>query len=442
MAALRGRTNWSALCRYICGNKENSVLFFFKDGHAKISHRQLSWIHSQHGRSSTHLIRTDFMKCHHGPRVLVSSMAVRHSSSQVPVEGLPKSDVPVLEQLVETAPTLLDTVAGTETSLVELGLGAYTPVGLIQNLLEFLHVGVGLPWWGAIVFGTVTARCLIFPLIVKGQREAIKLNNHLPEMTKIGDRMNEAKRSGNKFEFSKAYSDMMMYQKKHNVNPLRGFLVPLVQAPVFISFFVALRKMAYLPVPSMQTGGTLWFTDLTMADPYYILPMAVTGTMFAIIELGAETGVDNPNLKAMKTVFRIMPIAILPFTISFPTAIFTYWMTSNVFSLAQVMLLKSPAVRKKLRIPERIKHDASALPVQEGFFKSLKTGWKNAQLAHQLEEREQKIKNHLQLAAKGPLRQTFTQNPLQQHVPQAGPTGNATVVQNKTKKRPWEDTIG
>ncbi|MBN3290553.1 OXA1L protein, partial [Polypterus senegalus] len=202
-----------------------------------------------------------------------------------PVEGPSKSDVPILDQLAETAPTLLDTTAGAEASLVELGLGGYTPVGLIQNLLEFLHVGVGLPWWGAIVFGTVTARCLIFPLIVKGQREAIKLNNHLPEMTKISNRMNEAKRSGNKFEFSKAYSDMMLYQKKHDVNPLRGFLVPLVQAPVFISFFVALRKMAYLPVPSMQTGGTLWFTDLTMADPYYILPLAVTGTMCAIIEV-------------------------------------------------------------------------------------------------------------------------------------------------------------
>ncbi|KAL7875934.1 hypothetical protein AOLI_G00108970 [Acnodon oligacanthus] len=104
-------------------------------------------------------------------------------------------------------------------------------------------------------------------------------------MTKLTNRMNEAKQSGNKFEFSKAYSDMMMFQKKHDVNPLRGFLVPLVQAPIFISFFIALRKMAYLPVPSLQTGGLWWFTDLTAADPFYVLPLAVTGTMFAILEV-------------------------------------------------------------------------------------------------------------------------------------------------------------
>lgn len=106
--------------------------------------------------------------------------------------------------------------------------------------------------------------------------------------------------------------------------------------------------MAYLPVPSLQTGGMLWFTDLTAADPFYILPIAVTGTMFFILEvrrllqltsfvlflvwngnyrgdsfkfpqLGAESGIDNPNLRAMKTVFRIMPLVILPLTINFPT---------------------------------------------------------------------------------------------------------------------------
>lgn len=43
--------------------------------------------------------------------------------------------------------------------------------------------------------------------------------------------------------------------------------------------------MAYLPVPSLQTGGLLWFTDLTAADPFYILPLAVTGTMFFILEV-------------------------------------------------------------------------------------------------------------------------------------------------------------
>ncbi|KAM4810305.1 mitochondrial inner membrane protein OXA1L [Rhinophrynus dorsalis] len=335
----------------------------------------------------------------------------------------------------EVPPTFSEVVAQGEQGLTELGLGGVSPAGLIQNFLEFLHVDVGLPWWGAIVAGTVIARILVFPLIVKGQREAAKLNNHMPQISSMTTRMNEAKRTGNKFEFSKAYSDLTLYQKKHDVNPLRGFLVPLVQAPVFISFFVALRQMSYLPVPSMQSGGLWWFADLTAADPFYILPLIVTTSMWAVLELGAESGVDNPNLRVMKTVFRVMPLIILPLTINFPTAVFTYWVTSNFFSLAQVGFLKIPAVRSKLKIPERIKHDPSSLPQQEGFIKSLKSGWKNAQVAQQLEERERRIKNHLDIAAKGPLRQTFSQNPLQQRE-------TTPISPSKPKSKPWQDTIG
>uniref|UniRef100_A0A8D3CUR9 OXA1L mitochondrial inner membrane protein n=1 Tax=Scophthalmus maximus TaxID=52904 RepID=A0A8D3CUR9_SCOMX len=401
-----------------------------------------------------------------GKFLWVNAVAVRHNSSQIPVETLsmaaPLSDStalppvldsspelatpilsqPVMEQLADAAPTALDVLqaASAEHTLAELGLAAHTPVGLIQNLLECMHLDLGLPWWGAIVVGTVLARMAVFPVIVKGQREAAKLNNVMPEMTKLTTRMTEAKQSGNKFEFAKAYTDLNLFQKKHDVNPLRGFLVPLVQAPIFVSFFIALRKMAYLPVPSMQTGGMLWFPDLTAADPFYILPVVVTGTMFFILELGAESGVDNPNLKAMKTVLRIMPFVILPLTINFPTAVFTYWLTSNCFSLAQVGLLRHPLVRDKLKIPERIKHPESAVAQNEGFFASIRKGWKNAQLAQQLEEREKRIKNHLDIAAKGPLRQTFTHNPLQQTPPMAAASAKDKSAQSKA--RPWKDTIG
>ncbi|KAM9121466.1 mitochondrial inner membrane protein OXA1L isoform 2-T2 [Pangshura tecta] len=307
-----------------------------------------------------------------------------------------------------------------ELGLVELGLGSSTPVGLIQNLLEFLHADLGLPWWGAIVAGTVTARCLVFPLIVKGQREAAKLNNHLPEINQLSQRMQDAKRSGNQFEFSKSYSELILYQKAHDVNPIRGFLVPLVQAPIFISFFIALREMAALPVPSMQSGGLAWFVDLTAADPLYVLPLVVTGTMVLILELGAESGVDNPNLKMMKTVFRVMPLVILPLTISFPT----------------VGLLRVPAVRTWLRIPNHIQHDPALLPPRQGFVRSLQSGWKDAQLAQQLHERERRVKNHLALAAKGPLRQTFSNNPLQQE------GGAGSPGSSPRPKRPWQDTLG
>lgn len=64
----------------------------------------------------------------------------------------------------------------------------FTPYSFLFLLIPLLGIG------------TVLARLAVFPVIVKGQREAAKLNNVLPEITKLTNKMNEAKQSGNKFE--------------------------------------------------------------------------------------------------------------------------------------------------------------------------------------------------------------------------------------------------
>ena len=68
---------------------------------------------------------------------------------------------------------------------------------------------------------------------------------------------------------------------------------PVSQAPIFISFFIALREMANLPVPSLQTGGLWWFQDLTLSDPIYVLPLVVTATMWGVLEVREEHAFDK-----------------------------------------------------------------------------------------------------------------------------------------------------
>uniref|UniRef100_A0A670YRH9 Membrane insertase YidC/Oxa/ALB C-terminal domain-containing protein n=1 Tax=Pseudonaja textilis TaxID=8673 RepID=A0A670YRH9_PSETE len=240
-----------------------------------------------------------------------------------------------------------------ESTLAELGLGSFSPVGLIMKILESLHLDMGLPWWGAIVGGTLLARCLVFPIIVKCQQQAVNLNNHYPQMSEMNSRISNARKSGNQKECKLRVQEMSGFYTAYRLDlffPLRS------QMPIFISFFFALRKMAECPVPSMQTGGILWFTDLTTSDPYYALPLLTTASMLAVLELGAETGVSNPSYHMMKTIFRVMPILLLPITINFPTAIFTYWLTSNLYSLGQVLLLRLPSVRTFFRIPKQQVH--------------------------------------------------------------------------------------
>ncbi|XP_008063470.1 mitochondrial inner membrane protein OXA1L [Carlito syrichta] len=378
-----------------------------------------------------------------GPRCL-STSAVLFAEAQVQTPPVPATPSPTVLPEVASGGTADVVQAAAEQSFSELGLGSYTPVGLIQNLLEFMHVNLDLPWWGAIAACTVLARCLIFPLIVKGQREAAKIHNHLPEIQKFSTRIREAKLAGDNAEFYRASMEMTLYQKKHDVKLFKPLILPLTQAPIFISFFIALREMANLPVPSLQTGGLWWFQDLTVSDPTYMLPLVVTATMWGVLELGAETGMQSSDLQWMRNVIRVMPLVVLPITIHFPSAVFVYWLSSNLFSLGQVACLRIPAVRTVLKIPQRVVHDPAKLSPQEGFLKSFKKGWKNAEVTHHLRERERRMQNHLDIAARGPLRQTFTHNPLLQHGKNHPPnTPNSSSSNSKPKsKQPWRDTLG
>ncbi|KAM5234950.1 mitochondrial inner membrane protein OXA1L [Ctenodactylus gundi] len=376
-------------------------------------------------------------------RRCLSTSVVSFAEAQVQAPpALPATPSPTAVPEVASGTTADVVQAASEQSFTELGLGAHTPVGLIQNLMEYMHVNLGLPWWGAIAACTVLARCLVFPLIVKGQREAAKIHNHLPEIQKFSARIKEAKLAGDHNEFYRASSEMALYQKKHEIKLLRPLILPLTQAPVFISFFIALREMANLPVPSMQTGGLWWFQDLTVSDPLYLLPLAVTATMWGVLELGAETGVQSSDLQWMRSVIRVMPLAVLPITIHFPAGVFVYWLSSNMFSLVQVSCLRIPGVRTMLKIPPRVVHDPDKLPPREGFIKGFKKGWKNAEIAHQLRERERRIQNHLELAAKGPLRQTFTHNPLLQHGKNPNTPNSGSSSSKPASKQPWRDTLG
>lgn len=169
---------------------------------------------------------------------------------------------------------------------------------------------------------------------------------------------------------------MMLFMKEKDISPFKSLLVPVAMAPVFISFFFGLRKMANLPVESMKEGGLFWFTDLTLADPYYLLPLITSATVFVTLELG----VDGMKLNSaqhgqiMKYVMRGIPIVMFPFTLNFPAAILCYWVSTNAISLAQVSLLKIPAVRQKLNIEPLRQISPDMLPQKKklGFRDSLK----------------------------------------------------------------------
>ena len=172
-----------------------------------------------------------------------------------------------------------------QSDLASLGLCANTPVGWLQYMLEYIHVHAGLPWWGAIVVSTLVLRAVIFPVVMKVQKNGVIMNNINPEIQKLMKKQREYRQMGNRTLSDRYSHKIWNVYKQHKCNPLKMAVMPLIQLPLFISFFIAIRKMAAVPVESMKTGGILWFEDLTTSDPYYILPVLACGSFVASIEV-------------------------------------------------------------------------------------------------------------------------------------------------------------
>lgn len=247
----------------------------------------------------------------------------------------PIPDAPAIpEKLVEVV------AASAEPTFASLGLGGWSPVGLVQNCMEYLHITLDIPWWGAIMIGTICVRTVIFPLVLMSQRNAAKMSNNMPQIQVLQTKMTEARQSGNALDSARYGQEMMLFMKEKELNPLKNLLVPIAQAPLFISFFMGLRQMANAPVDSLRDGGLFWFTDLTMADQYYLLPIITSATLFLTIELGTDGAkLTAQNMQTMRYVLRALPIVIFPFTMNFPGIILCYWVCSNFFSLVQVKLI-------------------------------------------------------------------------------------------------------
>ncbi|CAI9721960.1 inner membrane OXA1L-like [Octopus vulgaris] len=297
-----------------------------------------------------------------------------------------------------------------EPTFTSLGLASWTPSGLVQSALETLHVSVGLPWWGSIVLGTIIVRMCMFPIVVMAQRNSTNMSNHMPTIMRLQQNFSDARLSGNPVEATLAGNELMEYMKRNQVKPFRNFLVPLAQMPVFLSVFIGLRGMCNLPVESLTTGGILWFTDLSLVDSYYALPLLTVTTFLATIELGVDGVKAGTMSHTMKWAFRLMPVVLFPIISGFPSAMLCYWFTSNTFSLIQVLFLKIPSIRSYLNIPVLVKHDQSGIR-KKGFIEGFRESWNNAKTAAEMEERTKVDALKFKEAGMGPIQKTYAYNP-------------------------------
>jgi YidC/Oxa1 family membrane protein insertase len=204
-------------------------------------------------------------------------------------------------------------------------------VDVLGVVLLYFHNTIGAPWWLSIALLTVVVRTLLFPLTVKQVKSMRAMQDLRPEMERIRAQYRDNRQ--------KQQEEIMRLYQERKVNPLGGCLPILVQMPIFIGIFYVIRQFGGYSLggrtvpaqyPSFREGGILWFQNLSVADPYYILPVLSALTMLAATEITAKN-IDPQQ----RWLMRLLPIGVTVFLYNFPAGLFVYWITSNLVTLTQ-----------------------------------------------------------------------------------------------------------
>ncbi|KAI9221826.1 60Kd inner membrane protein-domain-containing protein [Blastocladiella britannica] len=230
-----------------------------------------------------------------------------------------------------------DLVTHAMGDLKAMGLASsWTPVGWFQQALETIHITTGLPWWATIVAGTLAANVALTPLLIKYQQQAVNLKVIQPELAPAQAEVEKATAAQDSAALVTAKNHVAQVYHKYKMVPLPGLLLPAISVPVFFSILHAVKDMADAGVPGFKDGGFLWFSDLTVADPYYVLPVLFTAQLMAAVPVFCIPGTKPKTIRNL----RIGALMLSPFLAFESSAYFVNWITTMAYTTAQAVVLQ------------------------------------------------------------------------------------------------------
>ena len=184
-------------------------------------------------------------------------------------------------------------------------------------VLQWLNSYFGNWGWSIIVM-TILIKLAFFPLSAASYKSMAKMRVLTPKMQKLKETYADDKERMNR--------ELMDLYKKEKVNPLGGCLPIFVQIPVFIALYWVL-----LGTVEMRGAPWLgWITDLSVQDPYYILPLVMGVTMFVTNKLNPQ-----PPDPMQAKIMMLMPVVFTGMFLFFPAGLVLYWTVNNLLSIAQ-----------------------------------------------------------------------------------------------------------
>ncbi|KAK9735797.1 hypothetical protein RND81_04G228600 [Saponaria officinalis] len=239
------------------------------------------------------------------------------------------------------------------------------PIRAIVSLLDGYHELSGLPWWIVIASSTVALRAALLPVVIL----------QLQKLKQIGEAFPKLPPPLPPPFSGKSYVDQYsLFRRERKALGCPSFLWFLashtVQIPCFILWMLSIRRMSLDGFPGFDTGGILWFQDLTVPSHGVlgsVLPFLVAGLHFCNVQIafrgssvGNQTGVLQMLAKWYRKYLEVLTLPLLFAGFYVPQGSLIYWVTNSSLTLVQQVCLQHPATRKRLGLVNK-----EALPSPE-----------------------------------------------------------------------------
>ncbi|MEZ5357401.1 MAG: membrane protein insertase YidC [Candidatus Zixiibacteriota bacterium] len=191
-----------------------------------------------------------------------------------------------------------------------------------------------IPNYGAVVLVfALLIKLITFPLSRKQTAAMAKMKDLQPKMKQLQEKYKNDPQRLNK--------EMMKLYKEAGANPLSGCLPMLPQMPIFFALFTVFKTT----IEFRGASFVGWITDLSAPDPYFILPIIMTLSMFVQQKM---TMTDPKN----KMLVYMMPLIFGYLFMNFPAGLVLYWTGFNILALAETLLVTKQQDEKNLQVKD------------------------------------------------------------------------------------------
>ena len=222
---------------------------------------------------------------------------------------------------------------------------------LLGHILKFIFEFVNNYGWSIIVF-TLFVRLLLVPLMIKQIKSQKAMQDIQPKIKEIQEKYK------NKPE--KQQEELMKIYQEAKINPLSGCLPLLIQMPILIGLFNVLRDPVAYGVFTNEAAlkaadtGFLWIQSISSTKN---ISLALLSGISAYFMQKMMTTGDEQTENMMKSMTYVMSAMSLFWGYTFQAGLAIYWITSNLFSIAQYQLITSPLKAKLADSKEAVVKD-------------------------------------------------------------------------------------